>query len=156
MPTRFCFALNTFQNDSSLLFAFGHLDFDIGFEMFGRATQIRIDDVANRFTMLENVVGINLPRIATLENRTNDMDKKISSADRRLDRLMQRRNMLEDFNEHESWLGSLGPAAGAQIPEAKAPNDEQENPFAMPLFSPSLTASQADGAPLFTEDAGNL
>lgn len=130
----------------SLLFAFCRSYFE---KMFGRS---KIDDLSNRFTVLQNVVGINLPRIATLENRTNDMDKKLANAERRLDRLLQRRNIVDDFNDHESWLGPVGPAAGEQNPKPSAPAIDPVNPFAMP----SLTAQQADGAPMYTEEAGDF
>ena len=52
-------------------------------------------------------------------------------------------------------LGPVGQPAEAQIPEASAPAKEHVNPFAMPSLSDSITAGQAEGAPMYTAEAGN-
>ena len=121
--------------------------------VFGRSALL--DDLANRVTLTENTVGINLPRIATLEHRTNDIDKKLALLDRRLEKIVQRRNLDEDFAEHESWLGPVGPAAGTQSLSPSEPKQDSENPFAMPTAPDNPTAFLATSAPLWTEEAGN-
>ena len=94
---------------------------------FGRPALL--DDLANRVTLTENTVGIMLPRIATSEHRTNDIDKKLALLDRRLEKIVQRRNLDEDVAEHDSWLGPVGPAAGTQSLSPSESKQESDNPF---------------------------
>ena len=77
-----------------------------------------IDAFAQQINLVENIVGMNMPRVFALVKKLSDAVKRIDSLETRTDRLIQR--------------GRMGSGDG-----------EQEQ---------SLTASQAEHAPLFTEE----
>ena len=89
---------------------------------FGRSGRIFIEVVHQSHVQLENVVMINLPRLATLEARLNACDQKMAALDANQNRMVQR-------VRYESDLIPSAPA------EASAP---------------PLTANLAEAAPVQT------
>ena len=84
--------LCTFQKCSLTLFCIvGSLD-TLSREMFGvdRAT---FDTWQQKLVHVENVLMINLPRVATLEGMLQDTNKRLSALDVRVDREFQRRRL---------------------------------------------------------------
>lgn len=78
--------------------------------MFGRMRAV--DDTgtfADRLILMENVVGINMPRIASVENRLKDFIKKtddhLQRLETRIDRDIQRRRLLTEQTRTASHRG---------------------------------------------------
>ena len=56
----------------------------------------QIDALVNRVNMLENYVGMSLPRIGGLETQCTVLTRSIGRLEARLDRELQRRRLHED------------------------------------------------------------
>ena len=78
----------------------------------------------DRMVMLENVVGMNLPRITNLDTRVGNLDAKISRCETRLDREYQRRRLGTESPPEASHRG----------PGAEPPGPSRRPPASTSLF----------------------
>ena len=104
--------------------------------MFGGT---RLKDLEDRFDIVENVVGINRPRIATVENKLAAYCARVTSLERTVDQ-------LSGFQQAQPPRSPEGPDAatpGVQPLPPPAPADTAEEP---------ITADLAIMAPLWVPD----
>ena len=146
--------------------------------MFGlQRSQPNLDE---RLTLLENLVMLNLPRVAALESRMNDVDNVIHALDERTNQIVQHddhaslpspagaRVQPEEMISRQYFDAARAASQGASAPApAQAPTVASHRgqgaivPGARRGFSSSqitpatsvtITAEMAEGAPLYTED----
>ena len=98
--------------------------------MFGRGN--RNDEKLTRIGYIENDVGLNLPRIASLESWVNDTVKQMGLLDRRLDKVIQSRRLEEDLFEPSA------PAMATSDLADGAPLFTEAGPPAQPAPLPTL------------------
>ena len=62
----------------------------------------RLGTVENTLTVIESTLGMNLPRVATLEHRCAGIVDKIGRLESRMDKDLQRRRMIDSPERAES------------------------------------------------------
>ena len=88
----------------------------------------RDDKLLSRIDMVENVVGINLPRIATLGHQTADKvlhyDAKFAQWESRLDRELQRRRLEAEASETARAPDPSSHKGAGSLPRPSQPNSD--------------------------------
>ena len=104
--------------------------------MFGVGTKDRLDKFEHQITLMENVVGMNMPRVYAVEKKMSDCLKRMDAVETRMDRMQQKQKIIDE--QHADDIGGI-----FTLPLPAQPD----------LPQPSLTAGLADEAPIFTEGA---
>ena len=99
--------------------------------------------VISRLNAVENAVGVLQPRVGAVELEMPRMRFKIGKIEARLDKQLRASQGLDEDNVDEALPVPSAPLAPAGLAGATGPTQAP----------PSLTASQAEGAPLFTEES---
>ena len=121
--------------------------------MFRRSVD---EEWMQRLDLVENTLGINLPRVATLEYQMKDVFKKIGMLESRSDRDIQRRMLTSEASESmtaqqaegapiwtEGEPRALPPAAPAQVAsQGPAPSPAPALQDSQPLDIVSFTATE--------------
>ena len=85
----------------------------------------RIDAFAQRNNLVENIVGMNMPRVFALERKLSDAVKRIDSLETRTDRLIQRGRIGSGDDEQEQSITASkaehAPLYTEEVPQGPAP-----------------------------------
>ena len=93
-----------------------------------RHAERRLDSLQEQFNMLENTLGMKLPRLHAFEANIHKINRRIDSLETRMDRFVQRQRM----------------------------DDEDDMNIAMPVVPVPISVTEhfAEGAPVIEEDDG--
>ena len=61
----------------------------------------RISQFHEQLTLMENVIGMNMPRIYAVEKNMSDCNKRMDSLETRMDRLRQKQNLFDEQHATE-------------------------------------------------------
>ena len=102
--------------------------------MFGRRDLVaeRVDLMQETLTVVENTVGINLPRIATLENRFGSFVKRMDGLEEKFDREIRRRRLDLDSPEPPGAI-DVGMLPMLPAPAGTIQEQALRNPTGPPL-----------------------
>ena len=90
----------------------------------------RIEHFHEQLNLMENVVGMNMPRVYAVEKKMSDCLKRMDAVETRMDRMPQKQKIIDE--QHADDFGGI-----FTLPLPAQPD----------LPQPSLTAGLADSAP---------
>ena len=126
--------------------------------MFGRAQRDDMNIRSQRVDALENLVMVNLPRIATVEFRMHYYTMNLCDLERRTDRVIQQHRGAQDLQSPEPITAGLADAAPLFTEGASTNSNDLAAPVPGSLPSPApaqalaspqgSTAQYGSGAPV--------